>query len=81
MRTITSSGTLTDTMFPGQTFEVVFCIQIRTLDHPGSPPRVVNIDYVLRKDGHEVPFGPYDLRESVSGELFHLQKTYSGWRV
>ena len=78
MRTITSSGTLTDSVFPGHTFEVMFCLQ--TLD-PGFQPRVVSVDYVMRKDGHDVPYGRYDLRDSISRELFHLRKTFSGWKV
>ena len=78
MRTITSSGMLTETGFPRHTFDVVFCIQTHD---PGFKPRTVSINYVLRKDGHDVPYGPYDLLDSVSGELFHLRKTLSGWKV
>ena len=78
MPTIASSGTLTDTAFLGHTFEVLFCIQ---MNDPAFKSRVVNIDYILRKDGQDVPYGPYDLRDSVSGEVFFLRKTFSGWKA
>jgi len=79
MRTITSSGTLTDAIFPGSTFDVILTIQIFDLGlKQGNLAEVADI---LRKDGQEIPNGRYDLRDAASGEFFHLRKRTSGWEA
>jgi hypothetical protein len=78
MRTIASSGTLTDTIIPGQTFEVMYCIQ---MFDPEFKTDLAKVDYVLSNDGQDLPDGQYDLRDGVVGDLFHLRKTPSGWEV
>jgi hypothetical protein len=77
MRTIASSGTLTDSIFPGQTFEVMYCIRMFDPFKTG----LTNVDYVLSNDGQDVPNGQYDLRDGITAEVFHLRKTPSGWEV
>jgi hypothetical protein len=78
MRTIASSGTLSDTIFPLQTFEVTYCIQ---MFDPEFKTDLTKVDYVLSNDGQDLPNGQYDLRDGITGDLFHLRKTLSGWEV
>lgn len=53
MRTITSSGTLTDTIIEGYTSEVIFGIQ---LFEPGAKPDLAEVGFV-RRDGRDIPNG------------------------
>jgi hypothetical protein len=42
---------------------------------------LTKVDYVLSNDGQDLPNGQYDLRDGITGDLFHLRKTLSGWEV
>jgi hypothetical protein len=78
MHTIASSGTLSDTIFPGKTFEVMYCLE---MFDPEFKTDLANVGYVLSKDGQDIPNGQYDLRDGVTGDSLHLRKTPSGWEV
>jgi len=78
MRTIASSGTLRDRRFHTPAHEVLFGITVQSW---GRHADLARVDYVIRTDGREISNGRYDLRDSVSGEFFHLRKFPLGWEV
>jgi hypothetical protein len=80
MRTISSSGTLTDAASTGHTSEVIFGIEIFDTGLQRGH-NLAEVTFVLRKDGQDILNGQYDLEDKVTGESFHLRKAHSGWEV